>query len=59
MNPQTKYAMTTQVSFLLKSMLLPVRMLAAKLMAARTSMKIPVRTTTSTTKDANREANPA
>jgi len=59
MNPQTRYATTTQVLLLLKAISLPVRMLAAKLMAARISMKIPVRTTRSTTKDANREANPA
>jgi len=59
MNPQTRYATTTQVLLLLKAISLPVRMLAAKLMAARISMKIPVRATRSTTKDANREANPA
>ena len=59
MNAQTTYAMTTQRLPWLKAMSLPVRMLAAKLMAARTSMKIPVRTTMSTTKATNRDAKPA
>ena len=59
MNPQTRYATTTQVLPRLKAMSLPVTMVAAELMAARTAMKMAVRTTRSTAKEANREANPA
>jgi len=59
MNAQTTYPTTTQMSFLLRSTVLPVAMLATKLMAARTSRKIALRTTTSTAKAAKRDAKPA
>ena len=59
MNAHNAYATTTQVLPRLKWTLFPVRTLAAKLMAARTRRKIAVSTTRSTTKAANREANPA
>jgi len=59
MNPQTRYATTTQVLPRLKAMSLPVTTVAAQLMAARTAKKMAVMTIRSTTKAANREANPA
>src|SRR5262245_39896613 len=59
MNAQIAYAMITQRLPLLKAMSSPVKMLAAKLMAARTSMKAPVMTTMSATKATNRDAKPA
>ena len=42
MNAHAAYATTTQVLLWLKWMLLPVRTLAVKLMAARTRRKIPL-----------------
>jgi len=59
MNAQITYAIITQRLALLKVMSFPVRIPAAKLMAARTSMKAPVMTTMSTTKATNRDAKPA
>ena len=59
MNPQTAYAMTTQMSPLFQAMSLPVSTLAANETAARASMNTPRLTPTSTAKAVKRDAKPA